>query len=46
MEYHDQTFENKELLLDGNTYTGCTFRGCRLVIAAAKALPPSRLQGL
>jgi hypothetical protein len=36
MEYHDKTFENKELLLDGNTYTGCTFRSCRLVITAAK----------
>jgi hypothetical protein len=36
MDYHDQTFENKELVLDGNKYTGCTFKTCRLVITGAK----------
>jgi hypothetical protein len=32
MEYRDKTFENRDVLLDGNVYTGCTFRNCRLLI--------------
>ena len=31
MDYRDRTFENESILLDGNTFSGCTFRNCRLV---------------
>jgi hypothetical protein len=29
-------FENKEILLDGNAFAGCTFRNCHLVFAASQ----------
>jgi len=32
MEHRDKTFENQEILLDGNVFTGCTFRNCRIVV--------------
>jgi hypothetical protein len=35
MDYHDETFEDKEVELDGNTYTGCTFKRCIMVITGA-----------
>jgi len=31
MEYRDQTIEKQDVLLDGNTFTGCTFRNCRMI---------------
>lgn len=30
MEYRDKDFNEQEILLDGNTFTGCTFRNCRI----------------
>ena len=40
MEFRDQDFTGQEVTLDGNTFTGCTFRNCRVV---SKALAPSKL---
>jgi hypothetical protein len=37
-EYREKTFEGKEVHLDGSTFTGCTFRDCRLMFEAT-ALP-------
>jgi hypothetical protein len=34
MEIRDQIIENQDVLLDGNTFTGCTFRNCRLIFRA------------
>lgn len=31
MEYRDQDFKGQDIVLDGNTFTGCTFRQCRVV---------------
>jgi hypothetical protein len=39
MEYRDQIFENEDVLLDGNTFTGCTFRNCNLLF---NAIAPGR----
>jgi hypothetical protein len=36
MEHRDETIENKRIVLDGNTYTGCTFRNCYLVFRATE----------
>lgn len=27
-EYRDKVFENQEVRLDGNSFSGCTFRRC------------------
>ncbi|MEK9211356.1 hypothetical protein [Sphingomonas sp. 2378] len=32
MRYENRTFENEELILDGNDYIDCTFRNCRMVL--------------
>ena len=34
MEFRDQDFTGQEITLDGNTFTGCTFRNCRVVFRA------------
>lgn len=34
MEYRDKDFSGEDVLLDGNVFTGCTFRNCRLIFAA------------
>lgn len=31
MKYIDQTFEQQDVLLDGNEFIRCTFNGCRLI---------------
>lgn len=31
MKFHDQTFEQQNVDLDDNVYTGCTFRGCKII---------------
>jgi hypothetical protein len=31
MEYRDRDFTNESVVVDGNTYTGCTFRDCTLI---------------
>lgn len=30
-DHVDETFQNEAVELDGNTYTDCTFVGCRLI---------------
>ena len=30
MEYRDEDFNGRDVLLDGNTLTGCTFSNCRV----------------
>lgn len=37
-EYRDQTFEFDEVTLDGNTFTGCTFKNSVLVYGASGPL--------
>ena len=35
MEYRDRDdLDGKDVLLDGNTFTGCTFRNCRIIFGA------------
>lgn len=34
MEFRDRDFNGEEVTLDGNTFTGCTFRNCRVVFRA------------
>jgi len=34
MEFRDRTFKNETVNLDGNTFTGCTFRECVFVYKA------------
>ncbi len=34
MEFRDQDFTGQEITLDGNVFTGCTFRNCRVVFRA------------
>jgi hypothetical protein len=36
MNHNGQTFKGTEISLDGNTYTGCTFQGCNLMIGGAQ----------
>lgn len=31
MDYRDRTFENQDVLLDGNVFTACTFRNVTFV---------------
>ena len=38
MEYRDRTFEHQRITLDGNTFTGCTFRHCELVFSGTADL--------
>jgi hypothetical protein len=33
MHYTDQTFSEREIILDGNTFERCTFDRCQLVFA-------------
>jgi hypothetical protein len=40
MEFRDQDFTGQEVTLDGNTFTGCTFRNCRVVF---KAIAPCQM---
>jgi len=40
MEHRDKEFDGKTIPLDGNTFTGCTFRNCCLVLEAAGETPP------
>lgn len=35
MEYRDKDFEGETVLLDGNTFTGCTFRRCVIRFGAS-----------
>lgn len=42
MDHHDESFKDKEIVLDGNKYTGCTFDSCRLVITCER---PFQLRG-
>lgn len=37
MEHRDRIFENEVVLLDGGTFTGCTFRNCQIVFAGVQA---------
>ena len=39
MEYREEIFENETVELDGNTFTGCTFRNCVLMFEATA--PPN-----
>lgn len=39
MEYRDKVFDGGVVALDGNTFTGCTFRDCMLVFEASA--PPN-----
>lgn len=34
MDYRDKTITGERVMLDGNTFTGCTFEKCRLVFKA------------
>jgi len=34
MEYRDEDFDGKVIDLDGNTFSGCTFRNCSFVFRA------------
>jgi hypothetical protein len=34
MEFRDQDFNGQDITLDNNTFTGCTFRNCRVVFRA------------
>jgi hypothetical protein len=38
VEYRDQDFEGKVVMLDGNTFTGCTFRNCKIVFGASASV--------
>lgn len=31
MDFRDKDFDRKRILLDGNVFSGCTFRNCRLL---------------
>jgi hypothetical protein len=31
MEFRDQTIEDQDVPLDGNVFTGCTFRRCQFI---------------
>lgn len=34
MQFRDQDFTGQDVALDGNTFTGCTFRDCRMIFRA------------
>jgi hypothetical protein len=36
LEFRDKDFAGQEVLLDGNTFTGCTFRSCRVIFRGEK----------
>ena len=36
-EFREQIFEGQSIILDGNRFTGCTFRNCVLRFSAASA---------
>jgi hypothetical protein len=38
MDFRDQTIEDQEVELDGNVFTGCTFRRCRFVFRATDSV--------
>ena len=37
MEYRDRDFSGQDVLLDGNVFTGCTFRNCRVIFRAEQS---------
>jgi hypothetical protein len=36
MEHRDKTFEREDVRLDGNVFTGCTFKGCRVIFTGTQ----------
>ena len=36
MEYRDKDFDGQDVLLDGNTFSGCTFQNCRMIFRGTK----------
>lgn len=35
MDFRDQTIENQDVTLDGNSFMRCTFRNCRMIFRAS-----------
>jgi len=33
LEYRDTTLQGQDVLLDGNSFTGCAFRECRVIFS-------------
>jgi len=44
MDFRDQTIEDQEIELDGNVFTGCTFRRCRFRLSGYWFRGDERLQ--
>lgn len=44
MDYRDQTIENQQIILDGNDYTGCTIRNCRIVYLGVQSFHAAACQ--
>jgi hypothetical protein len=38
VDYRDEDFDGKTVVLDGNTFTGCTFRNCTIVYRASASI--------
>lgn len=39
MDYRDMDFEARKITLDGNTFTGCTFRNCEIIFRGTDGPP-------